>query len=29
MLGGENITNTTQRHAMEMLEYSAALGKKT
>jgi DNA repair protein RecN (Recombination protein N) len=29
MLGGENITETTQRHAMEMLAYSAALGKKT
>jgi DNA repair protein RecN (Recombination protein N) len=29
MLGGENITKTTQRHAMEMLEYSAALVKKT
>jgi DNA repair protein RecN (Recombination protein N) len=29
MLGGENITKTTQRHALEMLEYSAALAKKT
>jgi DNA repair protein RecN (Recombination protein N) len=28
MLGGENITKTTQRHAMEMLEYSMGLGKK-
>jgi DNA repair protein RecN (Recombination protein N) len=28
MLGGENITKTTQRHAMEMLEYSMSLGKK-
>jgi DNA repair protein RecN (Recombination protein N) len=29
MLGGETITKTTQRHAMEMLEYSAALENKT
>jgi DNA repair protein RecN (Recombination protein N) len=28
MLGGENITQTTQRHALEMLEYSMGLGKK-
>ncbi len=28
MLGGETITKTTQRHAMEMLEYSTGLGKK-
>jgi DNA repair protein RecN (Recombination protein N) len=28
MLGGENITKTTQRHAQELLEYSTGLGKK-
>jgi DNA repair protein RecN (Recombination protein N) len=28
MLGGENITKTTQRHAIEMLEYSMGLAKK-
>lgn len=28
MLGGENITQTTLRHAREMLEYSMDLGKK-
>jgi DNA repair protein RecN (Recombination protein N) len=28
MLGGENITKTTQRHALEMLEYSIGFGKK-
>jgi DNA repair protein RecN (Recombination protein N) len=28
MLGGENITETTLRHTMEMLEYSTSVGRK-